>query len=274
MTSKPSSRSEARCKSGEGFTLIELLVVIAVIAILAALLLPALSTAKQQAIRVDCENNERQQLLAFTIYASENKDFLPDDTGAYQAWDMRQSAGSYLAASGAPYKVWYDPASQEYTDKDWVAFWNNDSLMENSSDLEALRHVGYTLTLIGIGEYANSGEWDFSTNVNQKLSTVSFTTNGVHVLIRPSSRVLLACTTITGSGNASDKLTEMEKFQWSGLPHGDDPDVPGPKPFNSAHLLSTRIPSGGNAGMFDCHVEWRPFRQFIPRTSGGPCFYY
>jgi prepilin-type N-terminal cleavage/methylation domain-containing protein len=274
MTIKPLSPAKARRQRGEGFTLIELLVVIAVIAILAALLLPALSQAKQQAIRVDCENNERQQLVAFTIYASDNKDFLPDDTGAYQPWDMRQNAGTFLAASGAPYKVWFDPGAQEYTEKDWVSFWNNDSLLENATDTEALRHVGYALTLIGIGEYMNSGEWDFSTNVNQKLSTVSFTTNGIHVLIRPASRVLLACTTITSSGNISAKLTDMEKYQWSNLPHNDDPDVPGTKPFNSAHLLSTRIPAGGNVGMFDCHVEWRPFRQLIPRTSGGPCFYY
>jgi prepilin-type processing-associated H-X9-DG protein len=254
--------------------LIELLVVVAVIAILAALLLPALGRAKQQAVRVDCENNERQQLLAFTIYANENKDFLPDDTGAYQAWDMRQSAGTYLAASGAPYKVWYDPAAQEYTATDWISFWNNDSLMENETDLEALRHVGYTMTLIGINEYANSGEWDFSTNVNQKLNAVSFTTNGLHVLIRPASRVLVACVTITGSGNSAATLSAMEKYQWRNLPHSDDPDVPGNKPFNSAHLLTTGIPAGGNVGMMDGHVQWRPFRQFIPRTSGNPFFYY
>ena len=74
----------------EGFTLIELLVVIAVIAILAALLLPALAKAKDQAILVNCKSNERQQLLALTMYAHENKDFLPDDEGANQPWDLRR----------------------------------------------------------------------------------------------------------------------------------------------------------------------------------------
>src|ERR1700691_1609188 len=84
----------------KAFTLVELLVVIAVIAILAALLLPALSGAKDQAVRTDCENNERQQILAFTMYAGENKEFLPVDTGAYQAWDLQQLAGNLLVAEG------------------------------------------------------------------------------------------------------------------------------------------------------------------------------
>ncbi|HTA30103.1 MAG TPA: prepilin-type N-terminal cleavage/methylation domain-containing protein [Candidatus Cybelea sp.] len=77
--SRPSTRLRQRAVGKPwpaGFTLIELLVVIAIIAILAALLLPSLATAKQQARVTQCASNLHQYAAAITMYSLDNKDQL------------------------------------------------------------------------------------------------------------------------------------------------------------------------------------------------------
>jgi prepilin-type processing-associated H-X9-DG protein len=99
------------CTKTSGLTLVELMVVVAMTGILTAMMLPALSTAKEKSRRAVCKNNERQIINQLQIF-SENEEFLPscaDDKGQYHSIILSDAVFTNLTDYAGSSDIFYCP---------------------------------------------------------------------------------------------------------------------------------------------------------------------
>ena len=279
----------------KAFTLIELLVVIAIIAILAAMLLPALSAAKEKARRIQCLNQVHQIEVAIAVYTVDSRDKLPvyqvGDLAGW-AWDIPENAAQVMLASGMTKKTFFCPSTapkfgdeQNWAGRPGVAptYWTAADNQWNFGQHTATPaandfHVtGYTYAFSSNDptpeDYDDPCKLSVA-NRNKTLQAETITLGGVSTLIPVSERVLVADAIISVYGNPVPGTTANN---FSVIPGGFTQNGVN-YPHLSAHLKNG-LPQGADIGYKDGHAEWRKFKTsstvyMTPRTWAGSVFWW
>ena len=242
----------------KAFTLIELLVVIAIIAILAALLLPALATAKERGYRAACKSNLHQQGFALQIYTGDNGNKLPDlryvpysskpgIAAGRWAWDISTNFTDVMLANGASQDIFYCPT---HADLDVPGVWNFGIAGSGNDANGGFRILGYVYLLPGSGM-----------NMGGKPVAPYWKTNVIGMPGQPQP----ADAEVVVDVVMRDTVT-LSYVQVTSAPGLAVSAVQG-----TSHLAG-KLPAGSNELFEDGHVEWRQFS--VMYNNGNPQKYF
>jgi prepilin-type N-terminal cleavage/methylation domain-containing protein/prepilin-type processing-associated H-X9-DG protein len=254
----------------KGFTLIELLVVIAIIAILMAILIPALSRVREQANRSACSSNIRQHLLGLIMYADENDTKFPRATG-FWLWDLdRDTVRQLMTNIGLkPTKrdedtpvqdVFYCPSNLTHKrsrDRCW-------DYHHPDGSRASYRVTGYFWLLDALNEQGRSTRPEIEGTGNKEWVR---TAN----MQRAAEAELVIDVTLSDptfptdqypDGNFGQIVAGSGQGQYTGYYD------------TTSHLRSDTQGAGGNIGFADGHVRWRHFKEMEQRYLTTPTHWW